>query len=83
MRAVSHPSPGLRHQPNCDISRTPWSLAYLPEGPSVDWLGDRPITDFTEPLVAHLKARKAFTVKMGPPVVIRRWDAGAGGCALD
>jgi lipid II:glycine glycyltransferase (peptidoglycan interpeptide bridge formation enzyme) len=57
------------------IPRTPWSLAYLPEGPSVAWLGGRAVGDFTQPLVAHLKKRKAFTVKMGPAVETRRWNA--------
>jgi lipid II:glycine glycyltransferase (peptidoglycan interpeptide bridge formation enzyme) len=57
------------------IPRMPWSLAYLPEGPSVDWLGPRPVSDFTEPLVRHLKQRKVFTVKMGPAVETRRWGS--------
>jgi lipid II:glycine glycyltransferase (peptidoglycan interpeptide bridge formation enzyme) len=57
------------------IPRTPWSLAYVPEGPALDWSGERPATDVTIPMVAELKARKAFTVKMGPPTVVRRWQA--------
>jgi lipid II:glycine glycyltransferase (peptidoglycan interpeptide bridge formation enzyme) len=49
-------------------------LAYLPEGPDIDWLGgdlDRWLT----PMVAHLKAQGAFGIRMGPPVITRRWHA--------
>lgn len=49
-------------------------LAYLPEGPVVDWY-DGDLDRWLDPLLAHLKANGAFTVKMGPPVVLRRWDA--------
>jgi lipid II:glycine glycyltransferase (peptidoglycan interpeptide bridge formation enzyme) len=49
-------------------------LAYLPEGPVVDW------TRYTAPqiltpLLAHLKKRKAFTAKIGPQLVARRWTS--------
>ena len=65
-------------------------LAYLPEGPDIDWTGERTgrdLADWLEPLAAHLKAIGAFAVKLGPPVVVRRWhadtlkDAIAGGAA--
>ncbi len=49
-------------------------LAYLPEGPVIDWF-DRDLDQWLEPMLAHLKSQGAFSVKMGPPVVIRRWDA--------
>ncbi|MDH6576370.1 peptidoglycan bridge formation glycyltransferase FemA/FemB family protein [Kitasatospora sp. MAP5-34] len=49
-------------------------LAYLPEGPVIDWF-DRELNQWLEPMLAHLKSQGAFSVKMGPPVVIRRWDA--------
>lgn len=49
-------------------------LAYLPEGPVIDWTA-YDAADVTRPLLAHLKARHAFTVKMGPQVVVRRWSA--------
>lgn len=49
-------------------------LAYLPEGPVLDW-SRFPAADVTEPLLAHLRARKVFSVKMGPQVVTRRWTA--------
>ena len=48
-------------------------LAYLPEGPVIDWTGD--LGDWLTPLAGHLKKQGAFGVRMGPPVVTRRWDA--------
>ncbi|WP_449342301.1 peptidoglycan bridge formation glycyltransferase FemA/FemB family protein, partial [Streptomyces aurantiogriseus] len=50
-------------------------LAYLPEGPVVDWFAPDLVERWLEPMLAHLKARGAFSVKMGPPVVVRRWSA--------
>ena len=49
-------------------------LAYLPEGPVIDWSGDD-LEDWLAPMVAHLKGQGAFAVRMGPPVVTRRWSA--------
>lgn len=49
-------------------------LAYLPEGPVLDW--ER--TDFAEhldALVAYAKHNRAFAVRIGPAVVHRRWSA--------
>jgi lipid II:glycine glycyltransferase (peptidoglycan interpeptide bridge formation enzyme) len=54
-------------------------LAYLPEGPDIDWTGERtgrPLSDWLDPMAVHLKAMGAFAVKMGPTVVVRRWHAG-------
>ena len=55
------------------------SLAYLPEGPDIDWLGERlpgvTLSDWIDPLVAHTRAQGAFQVKLGPPVAVRRWQA--------
>ena len=49
-------------------------LAYLPEGPVIDW--DSPdLGDWLEPLTAHLRGERAFGVRMGPPVITRRWSA--------
>lgn len=51
-------------------------LAYLPEGPDLDWFGERSDSSLPEllaPLAAHLRARGAFAVKMGPSVPVRRW----------
>lgn len=56
------------------LPRTRRSLAYLPEGPVIDW-GRYDTSAITAPLLEHLRARKAFSVKMGPPVESRRWRA--------
>jgi lipid II:glycine glycyltransferase (peptidoglycan interpeptide bridge formation enzyme) len=47
-------------------------LAYLPEGPVLDWTA-YDAADVTGPLLEHLKSRRVFTVKMGPQLVTRRW----------
>ncbi|MBD3947742.1 peptidoglycan bridge formation glycyltransferase FemA/FemB family protein [Nocardioides ganghwensis] len=49
-------------------------LAYLPEGPVIEWAGDD-LEEWLAPMVAHLKREGAFAVRMGPPVVTRRWSA--------
>ncbi|GAA3519995.1 peptidoglycan bridge formation peptidyltransferase VanK-Sc [Aeromicrobium panaciterrae] len=49
-------------------------LAYLPEGPDIDWVGGD-LTDWLTPMTAHLKSQGAFGIRMGPPVVTRRWNA--------
>ena len=49
-------------------------LAYLPEGPVIDWSGDD-LEAWLAPLTAHLRKQGAFAVRMGPPVVTRRWSA--------
>ncbi|GGV76600.1 peptidoglycan bridge formation protein FemAB [Streptomyces gelaticus] len=56
------------------IPRVKRSLAYLPEGPVIDWHGTG-LGPWLDPMLAHLKAQGAFSVRMGPPVVARRWDA--------
>ena len=50
-------------------------LAYLPEGPVIDW-ADPELAAWLTPMTAHLKKQGAFGVRMGPPVVTRRWSAG-------
>jgi lipid II:glycine glycyltransferase (peptidoglycan interpeptide bridge formation enzyme) len=56
-------------------------LAYLPEGPVIDW--DAPdLERWLEPMLAHLKGQGAFSVKMGPPVVARRWSPEAVKAAI-
>jgi vancomycin resistance protein VanK len=50
------------------------SLAYLPEGPVLDW-SDDDLPGLLEAMVAHLRAQGAFGVRMGPPVVTRSWTA--------
>ena len=49
-------------------------LAYLPEGPVIDWAADD-LAAWMTPMVAHLKGQGAFGVRMGPPVITRRWTA--------
>jgi len=48
-------------------------LAYLPEGPVLDWSGE--LDAWLEPLAEHLRGQGAFAIRMGPPVVTRRWSA--------
>ena len=60
------------HRPVPKLKR--WSLAYLPEGPVIDWSSSA-LSDWLDPMTAHLKANGAFGVRMGPPVVTRRWAA--------
>lgn len=49
-------------------------LAYLPEGPAIDWAADD-LDRWLKPMAAHLKDAGAFGIRMGPPVVTRRWHA--------
>ncbi len=50
------------------------SLAYLPEGPVIDW-DTEDLGAWLTPLTAHLRERGAFAVRIGPPVVTARWTA--------
>ena len=54
-------------------------LAYLPEGPVIDWESlqhpDVRLADWLDPLKAHLKQKGAFGIRIGPPVVTRRWSS--------
>jgi lipid II:glycine glycyltransferase (peptidoglycan interpeptide bridge formation enzyme) len=49
-------------------------LAYLPEGPVIDWDTDD-LAAWLVPMAQHLKDRGAFGIRIGPPVVTRRWSA--------
>jgi lipid II:glycine glycyltransferase (peptidoglycan interpeptide bridge formation enzyme) len=49
-------------------------LAYLPEGPVIDW-DTEDLRAWLNPMVRHLSKGGAFGVRMGPPVVTRRWEA--------
>jgi lipid II:glycine glycyltransferase (peptidoglycan interpeptide bridge formation enzyme) len=52
------------------------SLAYVPEGPPIDWLaGGRGVADWLGPLTDFLRSAGVFSVKLGPKVVARRWSA--------
>ena len=62
--ALLRPLPGIKRH-----------LAYLPEGPVIDWHAPDLAERWLRPMLAHLKQRGAFSVKMGPPVIARRWSA--------
>jgi vancomycin resistance protein VanK len=49
-------------------------LAYIPEGPVIDWAADD-LEQWLTPMTVHLSGQGAFGVRMGPPVVTRRWAA--------
>jgi len=51
-----------------------YTLAYLPEGPLIDWQ-DPHLDRWLDPMTAHLKKAGAFGIRMGPRVVTRRWTA--------
>ncbi len=55
------------------------TLAYLPEGPDIDWLRQEhpglPLDAWLQPLQDHCRGQGAFQIKMGPPVALRRWEA--------
>jgi len=51
-------------------------LAYLPEGPVIDW-GAEYLSDWLAPMTKHLAGQGAFGIRMGPPVVMARWGADA------
>ncbi|MCX4725093.1 lipid II:glycine glycyltransferase FemX [Streptomyces sp. NPDC090052] len=56
-------------------------LAYLPEGPVIDWHA-ADLERWLKPMLSHLKRQGAFSVKMGPPVVARLWDTDAVKAAI-
>ena len=63
-----------------DLPRVPLlgrrSLAYIPEGPTLDWFGSgRAVGDWIIPLTGYLRSVGVFSVKLGPKVVARRWTA--------
>ncbi|WP_217168185.1 peptidoglycan bridge formation glycyltransferase FemA/FemB family protein [Streptomyces sp. AC512_CC834] len=59
------------HRPVPRLDR--FTLAYLPEGPVIDWSGD--IRTWLDPLAAYLKAHGAFAIRLGPPVATDTWSA--------
>jgi lipid II:glycine glycyltransferase (peptidoglycan interpeptide bridge formation enzyme) len=50
------------------------ALAYLPEGPVIDW-SDQAVPEMLDAMAQHLRERGAFGIRMGPPVVTRSWTA--------
>lgn len=59
------------HRPVPRLERR--TLAYLPEGPSIDWTGD--LSGWLDPLAAYLKAQGAFAIRLVPPLRTDRWSA--------
>ena len=59
------------HRPVPRLKRR--TLAYLPEGPVIDWTGE--VGAWLDPLAARLKAGGAFAIRLGPPVRTDTWDA--------
>jgi lipid II:glycine glycyltransferase (peptidoglycan interpeptide bridge formation enzyme) len=60
-------------------------LAYLPEGPAIDWFEAVEANDLSgwlDPLASHVRSRHAFAIRMGPPVVVRRWSAATVKAAM-
>ena len=49
-------------------------LAYLPEGPVIDWDTEE-LGAWLTPMADHLAAQGAFGIRMGPPVITRQWSA--------
>ncbi|MFH9014768.1 lipid II:glycine glycyltransferase FemX [Streptomyces sp. NPDC017943] len=64
----------LRPLPGPRLPGLPRYFAYLPEGPLLDW-HEPGLERLLEPMLTYLKGRGAFAVRMGPPVVVRRWSA--------
>ena len=56
------------------LPRVKRSLAYVPEGPCIDW-GSPRLVELLRALRDHLKANGAFALRLGPPVATHRWDA--------
>lgn len=48
------------------------SLAYVPEGPCIDWSSPR-LVELLRALRDHLKSKGAFALRLGPPVATHRW----------
>ena len=49
-------------------------LAYLPEGPVLDWDADD-LEPALAALAEHAESERAFAVRIGPPVATARWTA--------
>jgi len=59
------------HRPVPKLKKT--TLAYVPEGPVLDWDGDTAAA--LASLAAYLKEGGAFAVRIGPPVIVATWSA--------
>jgi lipid II:glycine glycyltransferase (peptidoglycan interpeptide bridge formation enzyme) len=56
-------------------------LAYLPEGPAIDWAAPE-APAMLDALRRYGAQQRAFAIRMGPPVVSRRWNAATLKSAL-
>ncbi len=56
------------------LPRTRAALAYVPEGPVLDWASPE-VDDCLRALLADLRRRRCFLVKIGPRLPVRRWSA--------
>lgn len=63
------------------VPRVKKFLAYLPEGPAIDW-ASADLDAWLTPMVEHLRSAGAFGIRMGPPVVVRRWAAATVKAAI-
>ena len=56
-------------------------LAYLPEGPVLDW-SSPDLASLLDAMTTHIKGQAAFGIRMGPPVTTRTWSAGSVKAAI-
>ncbi|MGI8578663.1 MAG: lipid II:glycine glycyltransferase FemX [Nocardioidaceae bacterium] len=49
-------------------------LAYLPEGPVLDWRSEQ-LPELLDVMAKHVHGHGAFGVRMGPPLRVRTWEA--------
>ena len=63
------------------LPRIKKSLAYLPEGPVIDW-ESADIGAWLTPLAAFCKRQGAFAVRLGVPLVVRSWSATSTKAAI-
>ena len=57
------------------VPRVEKYLAYLPEGPDLDWTNSSDVERALKALVVFAKDRGVFQIKMGPHTWVRRWHA--------
>lgn len=50
-------------------------LAYLPEGPVLDWTNPATVEPQLAALVNYLRTRQVFAIRLGPAVISRTWSA--------
>ena len=58
------------HRP---VPRLGYTLAYLPWGPDIDWVGG--LTVWFPPLASYLRSQGAFAIRVAPPVPTDTWNA--------